>query len=96
LTGLKRKYKIEIEVKNLREFKEALKARPDIIMLDNMKVADIRKAVKIRNNSQPKLEASGGVTLKNVRQITKTGVDMISIGALTHSITAADISLEIL
>ena len=96
LTGFKRKYKIEIEVKNLREFKEALKTRPDIIMLDNMKVTDIRKAVKIRKNSQPKLEVSGGVTLKNVRQIASTCVDMISIGALTHSTTAADISLEIL
>ena len=96
LAKFKRKYRIEIEVKNLREFKEALKVKPDIIMLDNMKVADIRKAVKIRKNSQPKLEVSGGVTLKNVRQIAKTGVDMISIGALTHSVNSVDISLEII
>jgi nicotinate-nucleotide pyrophosphorylase (carboxylating) len=92
--------KVEIEVKNLQEFKEALKARPDIIMLDNMKIDDIKKAVTIKRNmphtlNTAQIEASGGVNLDNVRQIAKTGVDMISIGALTHSAKAIDISLEI-
>lgn len=98
-----KKMKIEIEVKNLKEFKEALKLKPDIIMLDNMSIEEIKKAVKIRNSHRPstidhrpKLEASGRVTLKNVRQIAATGVDMLSIGALTHSVNSVDISLEII
>ena len=93
---------LEVEVKNLREFREALIARPDIIMLDNMNIENIKKAVAIRNKLSairyplyPKLEVSGGVTLDNVREIAKTGVDMISIGGLTHSAKSADISLEI-
>lgn len=93
--------KLEVEVKNLREFKEALKEAPDIIMLDNMSAGDIRKALRIRRtaqNSQRKtqLEASGGITLKNVEKIASTGVDMISVGALSHSVKSVDISLEIL
>lgn len=93
--------KIEIEVKNLKEFMQALKAQPDIIMLDNMKIADIRKAVAIKRKTQDArlktlLEVSGGVNLDNVRTIAKTGVDMISIGCLTHSVKAIDISLEII
>lgn len=96
-----RDMKTEIEVKNLREFKEALKAGPDIIMLDNMNVSDIGKAVAIRRKTQDSrrktlLEVSGGVNLDNVRTIAKTGVDMISIGCLTHSVKAIDISLEII
>lgn len=91
--------KVEIEVKNLRELKEALKARPDIIMLDNMKLSALKKAVRLRNaaNAIPKtlLEVSGGVNLDNIRTIATTGVDMISIGCLTHSVKAIDISLEI-
>jgi len=96
------KIKIEVEVKTLKEFKKALKINPDIIMLDNMNLNAIKKAVKLRNNLSPityhlspKLEASGGITLKNVRAVASTGVDMISIGALTHSINSVDISLEI-
>jgi nicotinate-nucleotide pyrophosphorylase (carboxylating) len=88
--------KTEIEVKTLKEFNKALRLRPDIIMLDNMSISDMNKAVKIRNNLKPKLEASGGITLKNVKQIASTGVDMISVGALTHSVNSIDISLEIL
>jgi len=97
------KIKIEVEVKTLKEFKKALKINPDIIMLDNMSIRDIKRAVQIRNHLSPityhlspKLEASGGITLKNVRAVASTGVDMISIGALTHSINSVDISLEIL
>lgn len=94
--------KIEIEVESLREFKEALDAGPDIIMLDNMSIADIKKAVSIRNKLyalrstlHAKLEVSGGVNLSNIRRIAATGVDMISVGALTHSPPSIDFSLEI-
>lgn len=92
--------KVEIEVKNLNELRQALKLKPDIIMLDNMRAKDIRKAVKEvaksqSHKSQVKLEASGGITLKNIRTIASTGVEMISVGALTHSVSSSDISLEI-
>lgn len=97
------KYKLEIEVKNLKEFKEALKLKPDIIMLDNMRLEDIKKAVSVRNNlagsgyhKKPQLEASGGVNLTNIKRVAACQVDMVSIGALTHSIKSADISLEVL
>lgn len=96
-----KRMEIEIEVENLTEFKDALNKKPDIIMLDNMSVDDIKKAIKIRNSlstntrqTKPKLEASGGITLKNVRKFAAAGVDMISIGALTHSVKSADMSLE--
>jgi nicotinate-nucleotide pyrophosphorylase (carboxylating) len=86
--------KIEVEVKNLQEVEEALIAGADIIMLDNMTNEDMRKAVAVVNGKVP-LEASGNVTLANVRQIAETGVEFISIGALTHSVSASDISLKI-
>ncbi len=96
-------YRVEIEVKNLKEFRDVLKLKPDIIMLDNMSIKNMKKAVKIRNNlsvkiraSLPKLEASGGITLENIKKAASCGVDMISVGALTHSVEAVDISLEIL
>lgn len=96
-----KKIKIEIEVKSLREFKEALKAKPDMIMLDNMHVRDVKKAVKMNRDkryakSNTLLEASGGITLKNVRKVASTGIDMISVGELTHSVKSIDMSLEIL
>lgn len=91
-----KRIKIEIEVKNLQELKEALKAGPDIIMLDNVNLGQIKEAVRLRGRRNIKLEASGGVNLKNVRTIAKTGVDMISIGALTHSAPTLDVSLEII
>jgi nicotinate-nucleotide pyrophosphorylase (carboxylating) len=86
--------KIEVEVKNLQEVEEALIAGADIIMLDNMTNEDMRKAVAFVKGKVP-LEASGNVTLANVKQIAETGVDFISIGALTHSVPASDISLKI-
>jgi nicotinate-nucleotide pyrophosphorylase (carboxylating) len=86
--------KIEVEVENLKDLEEALDVRPDIIMLDNMSIQDMAEAVKIVAGKVV-LEASGNVSLENVRQIAETGVDLISIGALTHSVTAADISLKI-
>lgn len=95
LKRLNRKHKIEIEVENLKDFLSALKLKPDIIMLDNMNVKDIKKAVSSRNGLTPKLEASGGISLQNVKKFAKTGVDMISIGELTHSVRSIDISLEV-
>lgn len=85
---------IEVEVKNLKEVREAVIAGADIILLDNMKPAVMRKAVNIIGKAAL-VEASGGVNLKNVRVIAKTGVDFISVGALTHSARAVDISLEV-
>ncbi|HET6460082.1 MAG TPA: carboxylating nicotinate-nucleotide diphosphorylase [Syntrophales bacterium] len=86
--------KVEIEVKNLQELEEAVNSGADVIMLDNMSLEDMRKAVAAAGGRVP-LEASGNVTLANVRQIAKTGVDFISVGALTHSVPASDISLKI-
>ncbi len=92
--------KIEVEVKNIDDFKEALSAGADVIMLDNMSLEDMRKAVSIRdihafNKKRIPLEASGSVRLENVRDIAETGVDIISVGALTHSARAVDISMKI-
>jgi len=100
--GLKKKNrKIEIEVKSLKEFKGALALKPDIILLDNMSTLDLKKAVRIRDGQlaidhrlSTKLEASGGITLKNIRRIAATGVELISVGALTHNVESKDISLE--
>ena len=84
---------IEVEVTNKAEAVEALKAGADIIMLDNMGTAEMQQAVEMIKG-RAKIEASGGITLKNVREVAMTGVDIISIGALTHSYKALDISLE--
>lgn len=94
------KKKIEVEVKNFKELKEAIESKVDIIMLDNMKPHQMKKGVSLihltpRVSHLTLIEASGGVNLKNVREIAKTGVDFISIGALTHSARAVDISMEI-
>lgn len=90
--------KVEIEIENLEEFKQVLKAKPDIIMLDNMSLEAIKEAVNFRDASGIKvfLEASGGVNLENVEKIASTGVDMISIGALTHDLKSLDFSLDII
>jgi nicotinate-nucleotide pyrophosphorylase (carboxylating) len=84
--------KIEVEVKNIAEVREALAAGADAVMLDNMTPGAMGEAVRFIGGRVP-VEASGNVTLANVRQIAETGVDFISVGALTHSVTAADISL---
>lgn len=84
---------VEVEVTGVREIQEALEAGPDIIMLDNMSIDDMKQAVRLVQG-QARLEASGGITLDNVREVAMTGVDMISTGALTHSYKALDISLE--
>lgn len=87
-----RRRKIEVEVRNFEELNEALALNVDRILLDNMSVADLRRAVEIVNGRTP-LEASGNVTLETVRAIAETGVDFISTGAITHSVQALDISL---
>jgi nicotinate-nucleotide pyrophosphorylase (carboxylating) len=87
---------IEIETKTLAEVKEAVELKVDRILLDNMDVKTLRQAVAICKKAGIKTEASGGVNLKTVAAIAKTGVDYISVGALTHSAPALDISLEIL
>ncbi len=91
-------FKIEIEVKNVMEVKQALAAGADVIMLDNMDVIGMKKAVSIIrwNNSGIIIEASGNITLETVRCIAETGVDLISVGALTHSAPASDVSMKIL
>ncbi len=83
---------IEVEVTNLKELREALEEGVDRVMLDNFSVEEIKEAVKIAKG-KVEIEASGGVNLDNVREIALAGVDMISIGALTHSFKSADISL---
>jgi nicotinate-nucleotide pyrophosphorylase (carboxylating) len=94
---------IEIEVDNLEQFDHALACRPEIILLDNMSLEDLREAVRRRDLEKSRmdphtrevlLEASGGVTLETVRAIAETGVDRISVGALTHSAAALDIALD--
>lgn len=88
----KRKYKIEVETSNMEEVKEALIAGADIIMLDNMNTEQLKRAVDMIAGSAL-TEASGGVTLKTVREIAETGVNFISVGSLTHSAPALDVGL---
>jgi len=89
-TGLK----IEVECDTIEQVGEAIEAGADIILLDNMDTDTLREAVKLASG-KVLLEASGGVTLETVRQIAETGVDFISVGALTHSAPAVDIGLDI-
>ncbi len=86
--------KIELEVRNLDELRQALEADVDVIMLDNMSPALMKEAVEI-TKGKALLEASGGITDETLREIAETGVDIISMGALTHSVKAFDISLKI-
>ena len=89
-----RQTQVEVEVGTVSEALQAVEAGADIVMLDNMNLEDMRKAVEsIRGRAL--IEASGGITLDNVRAVAETGVDFISIGALTHSAKALDISLEL-
>lgn len=86
--------KIEIETETIEQVMEALEAKADIIMLDNMSKEVMEKAVKLINNSAI-VEASGNVTLDNVYEVASTGVDIISVGGLTHSVNSFDISMRI-
>lgn len=98
VTALRKKIghmvKIEVEVRNLEELAEALECRAEVIMLDNMSCEDMKKAVEI-TNGRALLEASGNVTSANIREVAETGVDIISLGALTHSVKCFDISMKI-
>lgn len=94
--AMKTRIPLEIEVDTLDQLQAALAGRPDIVLLDNMSLEQLREAVRRRDVVAPGvlLEASGGVTLDTVRAIAETGVDRISVGALTHSAPALDIALD--
>lgn len=98
ISRVNRKYKdgmlVEVEVTNLKETREAVRCGADIIMLDNMTPSMIDKALKIIDNSAL-VEVSGGVSLANIKEVARKGVDFISIGALTHSAPSVDISMEV-
>ncbi|MFW5923106.1 MAG: carboxylating nicotinate-nucleotide diphosphorylase [Planctomycetota bacterium] len=89
---------VEVEVENLQELECSLRAMPDYVLLDNMSVEEVGEACRIRDESPASgttaLEASGGITLENVQEYARTGVERISVGALTHSAPALDISLN--
>jgi len=89
--------KVEVEVETLQEFSEALQAAPDIIMLDEFSLSDMRAAVELNSASDHsvKIEASGRVTLETVRAIAETGVDYISIGSITKHVRAVDLSMRL-
>ena len=88
---------VEIEVSDLAQLRDALTGAPDIIMLDNMSCAGMKKSVALRNkiDKKVKLEASGNITEKNITSVAACGVDFVSLGVLTHSIKCADFSLKI-
>jgi nicotinate-nucleotide pyrophosphorylase (carboxylating) len=92
----RREMMIEVEIDSVDQLQEVLAERPDIVLLDNMSLEDLRRAVSLRNSmaKDVELEASGGVTLASVRQIAETGVDRISAGALTHSSGGLDVALD--
>jgi nicotinate-nucleotide pyrophosphorylase (carboxylating) len=96
---ISREIPIQVEVEQIDYLEEVMRSGPDVVLLDNMNVPMIREAVarrdRIFGDRGPALEASGGITLDNVRQVAETGVDRISIGALTHSAPTLDISLEV-
>jgi len=88
---------VEVEVRDMQELEDALKYGADSVLLDNMNVAETRKAVgRIRNEGRPmNIESSGGITLENVREYAEAGVNFISVGALTHSVRAVDLSMRV-
>ena len=86
-------HKIEVEVETLAQLREALHACPHIIMLDNFDYDTLKEAVALRQDRSIKLEVSGGVTLDTIRKIAETGVDYISVGALTKHVHAIDLTL---
>jgi nicotinate-nucleotide pyrophosphorylase (carboxylating) len=93
-SGIEHSIKIEVETTTLAQVQEALDVKVDIIMLDNMDLETMRKGVELIAG-RAKVEASGNITLERLRDVAATGVDFISIGALTHSVTAMDISQRI-
>jgi nicotinate-nucleotide pyrophosphorylase (carboxylating) len=89
--------RVEVEAQSLKQVREQLQLPIDVIMLDNFPLTEMRRAVRLIRRARPdmKIEASGGVTLQTVREIARTGVDRISVGALTHSVRSLDISMDI-
>jgi nicotinate-nucleotide pyrophosphorylase (carboxylating) len=87
---------VEVEVDTLDQFRDALAASPDIILLDNMSLENLRAAVALRNaaNASTQLEASGGVNLETIGAIARTGVDRVSVGAITHGASWLDLGLD--
>jgi nicotinate-nucleotide pyrophosphorylase (carboxylating) len=92
-----RKAKVDVEVETMEEFEEALRAEPDIIMLDEFSMDDMRAAVAMNNSKghRVSIEASGSVTLETVRSVAETGVDYISIGSITKHIRAVELSMRL-
>jgi nicotinate-nucleotide pyrophosphorylase (carboxylating) len=88
-------FPVEVECETLEQVREALDAGADRLLLDNMTVSELVRAVEVCDD-RAELEASGGVSLENVREVAETGVDFVSVGALTHSARALDVSLEVL
>ncbi|MBX6423149.1 carboxylating nicotinate-nucleotide diphosphorylase [Thermosulfurimonas sp. F29] len=91
-------FRVEVEVRTLEELREALSAGAEVILLDNFSPQELREAVKLARSVKPEvlLEASGGISLDNVREFAETGVDIISVGRLTHSAPAVDIHLRLI
>ena len=93
LAGAPHTIKVEIEVETIEQLEEVLDAGADLVLLDNMGVEQMAAAVKV-TSGRAVLEASGGITLETVREIAETGVDIISVGALTHSARALNVGLD--
>jgi nicotinate-nucleotide pyrophosphorylase (carboxylating) len=87
--------KIQVEVDDLRGLEEALRVGVDAVLLDNMSIDEMKEAVSVAGG-RALLEASGGIILETIKEVAQTGVDLISVGALTHSARSVDISLEII
>jgi nicotinate-nucleotide pyrophosphorylase (carboxylating) len=87
---------VEVEVDTVEQFADALAGKPDIVLLDNMNVATLRECVSLRDQLAPSvlLEASGGIRLANIAEIAATGVDRVSVGAMTHSAPALDLAFD--
>jgi nicotinate-nucleotide pyrophosphorylase (carboxylating) len=85
---------VEVEADTIAQLEEALAAGAEIVLLDNMTPDTLRQAVRV-TNGRARLEASGGITIESIREIAETGVDAISVGALTHSVRALDIAMEV-
>ena len=100
IKNIKKAFKkpVEVEVESKKEFYQVAECKPDIVLLDNFSPSVLKECVKIRNKKFPKvkLEASGGINLKNVSQYAKSGIDFISLGCLTHSFKSKDVSLDII
>ncbi len=92
--GLSREIPVEVECRRLEDVEEVLPLNVDRIMLDNFSIDDMRKAVSLIGGKTP-VEASGGITLETIRDVALTGVDYISVGEVTHSVKAFDISMTI-